>query len=58
MLVAMAPRYTGGMMDNRCEWEDGWFVDYSYADDGFGNMVSTSLMSFWFNVEQIRVQEH
>ncbi len=45
-------------MQNRLEWDTGWIVDYSYADDGFGNMVSTSLGVFWFNVEQICVEEH
>lgn len=37
-------------MDNYCEWHHR-IVDVSFADDGFGNLVMTSVDLFWHNVE-------
>ena len=39
------------------EWEHH-IPDYTYADDGFGNLQTTDLDVFWFNVDQISVVLH
>lgn len=42
---------------NYTEW-DHHIVNHTYADDGFGNLLIINLDTFWFNVDQISIQEH
>lgn len=39
------------------EWEHH-IVDHTYADDGFGNLLTTDLDVFFFNIDQIWIEEH
>lgn len=42
-------------MDNYTEWEHH-VPDYTWADDGFGNLILTELDMFWYNVDNMRYE--